>query len=292
MSSLALEWEDLRNGYRVRTEKYTLRVFTRRSQPLVYWTVHYRGLGACTSQAIYAHGSAEAWLDAQRAAEEAALCECAETNSRNCSIHGNPVDQLISVLRTVEKQPACVYFVGSDSTGKTELAKDVERRYGLPRIHEGARAVLAEESLSLALLRTSSDVADAFQRRVFERQLELEKRSRPFVADRGLFDNLAYAATHARCYAELVERPEVRPYAEQMAKDVVFLVRPQKELRAEDGVRVLPSWEAQIAVDAKIELLHKQFRVPVVEVSMASSAARADLIDWCLQSRGFKKCAR
>lgn len=339
------KWTEQRRGHKTRfvyqTEQYTASVRHVANAGWL-WTVHCRG-SITGRRRLEAHGKCKEFEEAQRAAETAIGCECAEAGARNCGAHQNEGHNFTTLYEASRdgktwievippfygyrfvrcrfsdgsvywsldgggswlknkpnfeaetlgsfkpSQPCCVYFVGSDSTGKTELAKSVENRYGLPRIHEGARAVLAEESLSLANLRVSSEAADEFQRRVFDRQLELEKRPRPFVADRGLFDNLAYAGTHARCYADLVERPEVRPYAAQMANDAVFLVRPQRETRAEDGVRVLPTWEMQHAIDAKIELLLKQFRVPFVEIAVSSSASRADLVDWCLQAKGFRK---
>ncbi len=188
------------------------------------------------------------------------------------------------------KSKPCIYICGAESTGKSTLVKYVSRVYGIPRLNEGARAVLAEDSISLASLRHSSATADTFQIAVFERQLALEQHAtRPFVSDRGLLDNLSYASENARCFSELVARPEVKEYTSKQQHDIVFLVRPQQELRAEDGVRALSSWEGQQRIDAKIELLLKLFCVPFVPIAEANAARREDLIDWCLMSRGFSK---
>lgn len=186
----------------------------------------------------------------------------------------------------------CIYFAGSDSTGKSALVRSTALAYNLPRVHEGARAELEEQGLTLASLRTKSQTADDYQRAVFERQLKLEAATqRPFVADRGLLDNLSYACLHARCFHELAHRKEVLDYTAKQRHDIVFLVRPQKALRAEDGVRILPSWEDQQRIDAMIEMLLKLHNVPFVPICESNAAAREDLIDWCMKARGHVKAS-
>jgi nicotinamide riboside kinase len=186
-------------------------------------------------------------------------------------------------------QPCSVYFCGADSTGKSELVKYVSLAYKMRKVPETARSVLEEEGLRFATLRARSSTADEYQRLVFARQIAQEAATqRPFVADRGL-DNIAYASEHGRCFAELVRREEVCAYVERQRGDVVFLVRPHRELRAEDGVRTLPSWEGQQRIDAKIELLLQLWDIPRVVLAESSAARREEMIDWCLQARGFVK---
>lgn len=214
----------------------------------------------------------------------------AQEHAEQCAEHGLDAVADAPTVYAVSTNTNCVYFVGSDSTGKSELTRYVARAYGLPKVHESARATLDEEGLTLQSLRAKSADADAYQRLVFDRQLERERQTpRPFVADRGL-DNLAYASEHGRCFAELLERPEVREYVELQRQAVVFLVRPHRDLRAEDGVRALPSWEGQQRIDAKVEMLLQMWRVPHVVIAESSSARREELIDWCLEARGFVKC--
>ena len=159
-------------------------------------------------------------------------------------------------------QPCCVYFCGADSTGKSELVKYVATRYGMRKVPETARSVLHEEGYTLAGLRVKSETADTYQYAVFERQIAQEART---------------------------ERPEVKEYVARQREAVVFLVRPHRELRAEDGTRALPSWEGQNRIDAKIELLLQLWRVPHVVIAESSAARREEQIDWCLKARGFKK---
>ena len=140
------------------------------------------------------------------------------------------------------------------------------------KVPETARSVLHEEGYTLHSLRVRSMDADEYQRMVFDRQIAQEAATpRPFVADRGL-DNLAYASEYGRCFGELAAREEVQKYVEAQRADVVFLVRPHRALRAEDGVRVLPSWEEQQRLDAKIELLLQLWGVPHVVIAENSAA--------------------
>lgn len=227
------------------------------------WTVHSR----TSDTHILAHGKCEAQIDAERAA----LAE-------------------LGLEAVIEgEQPCSVYFMGADSTGKSELVKYVARAYGMRKVPETARSVLHEEGYTLHSLRVRSMDADEYQRMVFDRQIAQEAATpRPFVADRGL-DNLAYASEYGRCFGELAAREEVQKYVEAQRADVVFLVRPHRALRAEDGVRVLPSWEEQQRLDAKIELLLQLWGVPHVVIAENSAARREEQIDWCLAARGFTK---
>lgn len=260
-------WKPFKHGWRLRTDLYTLS--TRPIKDIWHWTVHEK----CIGRSLKAHGKATTPDSAQLAAQEA----LASLHMQASNLPDKPV------------LPS-IYFVGADSTGKSELCKVVAAAYNLPRCYEGARAVLHEEGYSLASLRVSSKTADAYQRAVFNRQLVLEANTpKPFVADRGLLDNLTYAALHARCFSELINRPEVLPYIEKQRNDIVFLVRPQKGLRKRDGVRVLPTWEMQQRIDFGIELLLKQFDVPYVTIEMASAAAREDFVDYVLKARGHVK---
>ena len=235
------------------------------------WTVHTRGESdpRFPAPCMLAHGKCEG----QEAAEHAAL-----------SALGQEAPTEVEV-----EQPCSVYFMGADSTGKSELVKYVARAYGMRKVPETARSVLHEEGYTLHSLRVRSLDADEYQRMVFDRQIAQEAATpRPFVADRGL-DNLAYASEYGRCFGELAAREEVQKYVEAQRADVVFLVRPHRALRAEDGVRVLPSWEEQQRLDAKIELLLQLWGVPHVVIAENSAARREEQIDWCLAARGFTK---
>src|SRR6516165_5051604 len=123
-----------------------------------------------------------------------------------------------------------VYFIGSHATGKTTLCRYVSRRYGLPMITEVARAVLAELEASLDALRTDVDLVADYQRRVFERQVAIEKlQTGGFVSDRA-FDNLAYAAEHTTVVSDLLGSETFQDYMKWVARGIVFFVRPHPSL--------------------------------------------------------------
>lgn len=284
-----MKWtRESRNGndrFVFKTEHYTAAVWYISDKWL--WTVHRRGKAdRWRRPRLLAHGKCKDLFDAQQAAQSTMACECAEAGSRNCTTH--QMWDSVQINTPLVYKP-CIYFCGADSSGKSELVKYVAKHYKVNKVPEQARAVLHEEGLSLAILRAKSADADSYQRLVFERQLQVETQtSRPFVADRGL-DNLAYASENARCFAELIKRPEIKAYIERQRQDIVFLVRPQKDLRAEDGVRLLPSWDGQQRIDAKIELLLQLWRIEPVVIAESSSARREELIDYVLSAKGFKK---
>src|SRR5438105_6055738 len=108
--------------------------------------------------------------------------------------------------------PLRIYFVGSHATGKTTMCRYVSRRFGLPMITEVARLVLAEMETSLDALRTDVDLTADYQRRIFERQVKIERQQPTgFVSDRA-FDNLAYAAEHTTILADLIGDPGFGEY--------------------------------------------------------------------------------
>src|SRR6185436_14262676 len=129
-----------------------------------------------------------------------------------------------------------IYFVGAHATGKTTMTRYVSRKWGLPMITEVARAVLAELEASLDHLRTDMDLVAEYQKRVFERQVQVEKMQQlGFVSDRA-FDNLAYAAEHTTILGEMINTDGFRDYTRWVADGVVFFLRPQRDLLREDGV--------------------------------------------------------
>lgn len=190
-----------------------------------------------------------------------------------------------------------VYFSGAEATGKTELCKLVEASYGLPRLHEAARAVLGEQESSFGQLRARVRDANAYQRAVFARQIEMETAAesngrRPFVSDRTVLDNLAYASDNAsaECFADLHERGDLAELVRgRLVRGVVFLVRPHRALRAKDGVRAGASYADKLRIDTKIELLLQIWRVRFISVEMLGANRREELIDYVLEGQGFKK---
>jgi nicotinamide riboside kinase len=176
-----------------------------------------------------------------------------------------------------------IYFVGAHATGKTTMTRFVSRKWGLPMITEVARAVLAELEASLDHLRTDMDLVAEYQKRVFERQVAVEKmQQNGFVSDRA-FDNLAYAAEHTTILGELINADLFRDYMKWVAEGVVFFVRPQKELLREDGVRAGVTWDSVLRIDGMIKLMLEQHRIPYLPIDSASMQERVRAVEFVLQ---------
>ena len=182
-----------------------------------------------------------------------------------------------------------IYFVGSHSTGKTTMARYVSRKYGLPMISEVARAVLAELETSLDTLRTDPDLVAEYQRRVFDRQVEVE-HSQPggFVSDRA-FDNLAYAAEHTCIVADMLDSAQFREYMEWVGQGIVFYVRPSPTLLKEDGIRAGVTWDSVVRIDGMVKLLLEQYRVDYLPIESANMQERVRAVEFVLGRAGLRK---
>jgi nicotinamide riboside kinase len=179
-----------------------------------------------------------------------------------------------------------IYFVGSHATGKTTLCRYVSRRYGLPMITEVARMVLAEMETSLDALRTDVDLVADYQRRVFERQVAVERlQTGGFVSDRA-FDNLAYAAEHTMVVSDLLGDPVFPEYMSWVAKGVVFFLRPHPSLLRDDGVRAGVSWDSVVRIDGMVKLLLEQHRIQYLPVESVSMQERVRAVEFVLSRLG------
>jgi hypothetical protein len=184
-----------------------------------------------------------------------------------------------------------IYFVGSHATGKTTLCRYVSRRYGLPMITEVARAVLAELETTLDALRTDVELVADYQRRVFERQVAIE-RGQPggFVSDRA-FDNLAYAAEHTTIVSDLLGDATFQEYMSWVSRGCVFYLRPHPSLLREDGVRAGVSWDSVVRIDGMIKLLLEQYRIAYLPVESVSMQERVRAIEFVLGRLGVAEVA-
>lgn len=170
-----------------------------------------------------------------------------------------------------------IYLCGSHSTGKTELARRIAKVYNLPLVCEVARQVLAETEAPLATLHADLDRAAAYQREVFRRQVRAEEGQTIFVSDRS-FDNLSYAASHTTALFDIADPTILNPYLDKVRTSLVFFCRPERELLAEDGVRVDVSWESAIRVDAMVQLMLEQWAIPYVPVRGTDRVERWRLV--------------
>lgn len=181
-----------------------------------------------------------------------------------------------------------VYFVGAHATGKTTLARYVSRRFGLPLLTEVARSVLAERELTIQSLRSDLEVVDAYQSAVFQRQVAEESKHQTFVSDRS-FDNLAYAAQHARILHGLIDSAGLECYVQSLQKEetIIFFVRPSQITLKDDGVRESVAWDDVIAIDACVKFMLEMWGLRYFTLSMSSLQERARLVDAVLGMTGL-----
>jgi nicotinamide riboside kinase len=179
-----------------------------------------------------------------------------------------------------------IYFVGSHATGKTTLCRYVSRRYALPMITEVARMVLAEMEITLDALRTDVDLVAEYQRKVFERQIGIERLQQGgFVSDRA-FDNLAYAAEHTTIVADLLGDETFQEYMRWVSRGIVFFLRPHQSLLREDGVRAGVDWDSVVRIDGMIKLLLEQYRIEYMPVESVSMQERVRVVQFVLSRLG------
>lgn len=176
-----------------------------------------------------------------------------------------------------------VYLVGSHSSGKSTLARYVSEKYKIPMIVEVARQVLSEQELQLNSLRCDLNIVDTYQKQVFYRQIQEEKKYKDFVSDRS-FDNLAYAAQHSRVLSNLINSDTLKEYIQSLKKDdsYIFFVRPSKATLKVDGVRETLKWDGIIAIDAMVKLLIEIFELPYYQINMDNMQERVKMIDTVL----------
>jgi Cdc6-like AAA superfamily ATPase len=183
-----------------------------------------------------------------------------------------------------------VYFIGAHSTGKTTMARYVSRQTGLQLLPEVARMVLAERELSMETLRSDLDVVDSFQKEIFHRQMEIERNHDSFVSDRS-FDNLAYAAQHARVLQSILQEKEFGEYLDRMRQPdvVLFYVRPVRATLRNDGIREQIDWDELVRIDGAIKFMLEMWGLQYFMIHSSSMQERARLVDAVLQKKTRRK---
>jgi adenylate kinase family enzyme len=178
-----------------------------------------------------------------------------------------------------------IYFIGAHSTGKTTMARYVANRYGLPLLTEVARSILAERELSMDTLRHNLDEVDSFQKEIFFRQVKEEVGKASFVSDRS-FDNLAYAAQHARVLRSVLETRHVRSYVESLRRKdaVIFFVRPVRSTMRNDGVREQVEWDGLQQIDGMVKFMLEMWGLRYFQISTGSMQERARFVDAIVSS--------
>lgn len=76
---------------------------------------------------------------------------------------------------------------------------------------------------------------------------------------------------------------------ERLHEGIVFLVKPHKGLSAFDGERLVVDYEAQVRIDAKIELLLQLEGVRPIRITDFGASRREEQISVFLEAKGFVK---
>lgn len=184
-----------------------------------------------------------------------------------------------------------VYFVGSHATGKSSRARWVADTYGLPMIHEVARAEVTRLETTIDRLRQNVDAISEYQRGVWRGQLAAEAATpSPFVSDRSL-DNLAYMALHGEGVATIVGGPEFQDYLHKVQESVVFFVQPHDGAVNSDGIRPHADTlrDGQMIVTGSVLTIMEIFSVPYIPVPSASPKMQELIIGAVLDRSGFKR---
>jgi hypothetical protein len=155
-------------------------------------------------------------------------------------------------------------------------------------ITEVARLILAEQETQLDALRTDMELVANYQRRVFERQVQVEKQHNgSFVSDRA-FDNLAYAAEHTTIVADLLGDPRFDEYMRWVSEGIVFFLRPHQSLLKDDGVRAGVSWDEVVRIDGMVKLLLEQYRVKYLPIESVSMQERVRAVEFVFDRMGIQ----
>lgn len=186
----------------------------------------------------------------------------------------------------------CIYAVGAEMAGKTTLVGFIEEAFGVPRLDGESARIVKDQYGGWGAIRSRGKNSDAYQRAVFEQQLKMELATKPhYVADRCLLDSLAYTSEYGSCVKELWDRndPITAAIFGRLLSSIVFLVKPHREFSASDGERLVVSYEQQLRIDAKIELLLQLCGIRPVRVEALGAAQREEQISLYLEAKGFMR---
>lgn len=174
-----------------------------------------------------------------------------------------------------------VYFVGAHSVGKTTLAEYTSKRHELFLIPEVARLLARAHNIEIEEYPSNLEYQDAFQRRVFELQLEAERGLPSFVSDRA-FDAIAYSSRSSRVAPEIAEDEAFKDYLESLKDDsqvTVFFVRPSIICVEDDNERASIDEAGIYAIDAIIEYILQSNSIPYIPIEARLLRDRCLIVD-------------
>ncbi|EXJ72718.1 uncharacterized protein A1O5_03865 [Cladophialophora psammophila CBS 110553] len=145
-----------------------------------------------------------------------------------------------------------IYIIGAQCTGKTTLVEAVSQHIRRQQtylsfaiIKELARGILVAADVNRDDIRTGSEKAMGFQKRVLEAQLDEEQKlqSQGFIiSDRSGIDPIAYAKLYGppRVTKEMLGTSAWAALRKTMRQGVVILCEPVPRWLSDDGVRLMP----------------------------------------------------
>lgn len=199
-----------------------------------------------------------------------------------------------------KKLKFAVLCVGAECVGKTALARWIHNMlcrsgYAMKQLlNEAARSVAAESETKLQNLRVDPEAVNRYQKQVFHRQLEEERRRgfAGYVADRSLADNLAYLAEYGTGLARLLdeESKAIDSYKAIFRRQLVVHITPQREIynsaKGKDDFRALGSWESIIRIDSLVKLFLSLWRIPNIRIDTPNMSERVVQVETALSYRG------
>lgn len=178
-----------------------------------------------------------------------------------------------------------VYFTGCSGSGKTTLADYVRETYNIPKVPSAARMVLASlghpNHQDLHQDRTAHMI---YQRKVFEKQIELEKQLKNFVSERCI-DHFAYAVLYGRYSPyKTYDLTSMQCYIASLLEEgvSVFYVPPTKICHeaalAEGGRQEFLNWNDMVAFDGMIRYILITNEIPHIPVTPIALHDRKQLV--------------
>ena len=167
---------------------------------------------------------------------------------------------------------------GSGSTGKTTLATEVSKKYGVTMIPEFAREV-ADEMGIVKIRDMNSDQAFEFQSRILSKKMELEDSNENFIADRSTADNIAYYLRWCcRDLSDDQNEEYVNRCLSQLRKyDEIFLLPWQSLEIVDDGFRSIKAYY-QYEIHCTIIGILRDNDIPYTVIGYNDLRSRVELI--------------
>ena len=172
-----------------------------------------------------------------------------------------------------------IYFIGSQSTGKTTLARFFSKYYNIPLLGETIRKVVAREEVSLNKIYNNIDEINRFQMLLLSEQIEIEDQHKSYISDRG-FDFIIYAAEYSTITNIIYNQEVFQKYMDRFFDNntYTFFIRPQKDLMIGDDFRHNLNWEEINRIDGMFKFFMEMNKIRYFSINMLNLQERINLI--------------